>query len=364
MRLLLQGYCGGGYQFGGEAWGAFVPRSGSTVNEAVQSYLTYGRAKIERRNGWIELPDLDTAATARAVHMLQEASERGGLLGDAVKQLEQTWRNAPKRMKRHTWFGNLRRHLDDVWPDGGWSLDWSRSVAFWAEGVPLASAKVHLGRRFAKRRWQNNWLRRQKFLIQRRPALSSQDFLISKIVRARGPWARVLVPEIVDSDDEEDGDWQAVYESLPTSVIFPHIPSVQANVFKKLVSTLAGKEDFARVNAHHLRRDMFFFLHEENKKRCCLYCYTKRSRIILDSEWHSFFECPLTLRPRKRFFLIDTQSPDTHLFRHTHEVPDPLSLLVKLVLQSQENSSLLEALAYLSKEVFLIRRKYFQELKQ
>ena len=293
--------------------------------------------------------------------MLQEASERGGLLGDAVKQLEQTWRNAPKRMKRQTWFGNLKRHLDEVWPNGSWSFDWSRSVAFWAEGAPIASEKVHLGRRFAKRKWQKNWLRRQKFLIQRRPALSSQDFLISKIVRARGPMAHVLVSEVVDSDDEEDGDWQAIYDTLPTSVIFPHIPSVQANVFKKLVSTLAGKEDFARVNAHHLRREKFSFLDEESKKRCCLYCFIKHRRIILDSEWHSFFECPLTFRPRQRFSPTDTHSPDTRLFRHTHEVPDPLALLVKLVLQSQENHSLLEALAYLSKEVFLIRRKYFRE---
>ena len=274
-------------------------------------------------------------------------------------------------MKRQTWFGNLRRHLDDVWP-GIWSLDWTRPVPFWVDGAPMASATVHLGRHFAKQRIQKRWLSRQRGLVQRRPPLTSQDYFLSILLRARGPWAHVFESgRIVDSDDDDEIDFQAIYESLPKNVIFPQIPAVQANVFKKLINTLAGKEDFARVTAHFSRREKFPFLdrrsdededNHEERKRCCAYCYQTQGKIVLDSEWHSFFECPLTLKPRQRFFLTDTHSPDTHIHKHTQDVSDPLSLLVKLVLQSQSNSALLEALAYLSQDIYYIRRTYFRRL--
>ena len=50
------------------------------------------------------------------------------------------------------------------------------------------------------------------------------------------------------------------------------------------------------------------------------------------------------------------------MYKHTQDVSDPLSLLVKLVLQSQSNSALLEALAYLSQDIYYIRRTYFRRL--
>ena len=68
-------------------------------------------------------------------------------------------------------------------------------------------------------------------------------------------------------------------------------------------------------------------------------------------------------KPRQRFFLTDTHSPDTHMYKHTQEVSDPLSLLVKLVVQCQSNASLLEALAYLSNEIFFVRRNYLRRLQ-
>ena len=207
---------------------------------------------------WIPLPP-------RA--QLQEAGERGGLLLDAVKQLVQTWNDAPARMRRQTWYGNLRRHLDDVLPEGRWTVDWTRPVPFWVDGVPIDNRTTQLGRYFVKQRWQKRWLSRQKSLIQRRPPLTSQDYFLCMIVRARGPWAHVFESGlIVDSDDDEEVNFQEIYESLPTNVIFPQIPSIQASAFRKLVSTLAGKEDFASITAHFLRRDKFPFLaHDENK---------------------------------------------------------------------------------------------------
>jgi hypothetical protein len=325
--------------------------------------LTFGHSTWDRRLGWIELPDLDTTATSRAVHMLQEATERCGLLGDAVKQMVQTWQDAPRKLKKLTWFGNLRRHLDEVWPEG-WSLDWSQPVAFRAAGVSATrTPTMHLGKIFAQRRWQRRWRDRQEILVRRRPGRSTQDYFLSRVIRARGPRADFLNSNVQDSDDERDFDWQYIYDSLSKEVIFPKTPNVPGTVFKKLISTLAGKEDFARVTAHHLRRARFPELEDEDKKRCCLYCYKTHHTITLDSEWHSFFACPLTFRPRERFFLTETQSPDTHAHRHTHEVPDPLSLLVKLVLQCPTNPSLLEALAYLAQDVFQTRRRYFDKLQ-
>lgn len=69
-------------------------------------------------------------------------------------------------MRRQTWYGNLKRHLDEVWPNGAWSLNWSRPVSFWATGEPLESKFVNLGRRYALRRRQKRWLSRQKSLVQ------------------------------------------------------------------------------------------------------------------------------------------------------------------------------------------------------
>ena len=235
-------------------------------------------------------------------------------------------------------------------------------MPFWAAGVPMRSAHVHLGRCFAQKRRQDRWLRRQKTLVQRRPRESSQDFLLSKIVRARGPWAHILTRG-VDSDDEDGSDWREIYRSLPPTVIFPQGSSISAKVFKKLISILAGKEDFARVNAHYARRDQFSFLAEENMKRCCMYCFLTEEKIVEDSEWHSFFTCGLTVRPRQRFFLANTNSIDTNIYRQAQEIPDSLPLLVKLVAQCEKNGALLESLAYFSRDIIAVRQKYFRSLQ-
>ena len=80
-----------------------------------------------------------------------------------------------------------------------------------------------------------------------------------------------------------------------------------------------------------------------------------------DSEWHSFFECPLTLKPRERFYLSDNNTNKTIIHRHTISTPKPKSHFIELIVQCQENRKLMESLAYLSKDVFHIRRAFFKK---
>jgi len=85
-----------------------------------------------------------------------------------------------------------------------------------------------------------------------------------------------VINTYLDSDDEDGTDWQKIYASFPTTAIFAQrssSSSIPATVFKQLIRVLAGKEDFARVNAHFQRRGQFPYLADEDKKHCCLYCY-------------------------------------------------------------------------------------------
>ena len=68
-----------------------------------------------------------------------------------------------------------------------------------------------------------------------------------------------------------------------------------------LLRTLAGLEDFARVTAHHTRRDIHPELARDDLKRMCLYCLVHQGCRVLDSEWHSFFCCPCVAAARTRF---------------------------------------------------------------
>ena len=67
------------------------------------------------------------------------------------------------------------------------------------------------------------------------------------------------------------------------------------------LKNLTGLEDFARTNAHHPRRTIPPDLSNDRLKKCCLYCLTNSAKIILDSEWHAFCECPGFAAARSRF---------------------------------------------------------------
>ena len=90
----------------------------------------------------------------------------------------------------------------------------------------------------------------------------------------------------------------AVHES-----IFNCLPTGETQAVRILIRTLAGREDFARINAHHSRRKLDPLMGSERVKRSCLFCLMTGAGVVEDSEWHSFLDCALVTSARDRFLL-------------------------------------------------------------
>ena len=80
-----------------------------------------------------------------------------------------------------------------------------------------------------------------------------------------------------------------------------------------------------------------------------------RKQHFLDSEWHSFFECPLIDSPRREFILLTKLD---HLFERRSSV-EQFALLVARV---REEKKWVNALARLAIQVQEHRRKWFRQL--
>ena len=70
--------------------------------------------------------------------------------------------------------------------------------------------------------------------------------------------------------------------------IFQILPRADTGAVQVLLRTLAGLEDFARVNAHQKRRELHPLLAGNEFKHNCLSCLVYRNVKVLDSKWHSF----------------------------------------------------------------------------
>ena len=92
-----------------------------------------------------------------------------------------------------------------------------------------------------------------------------------------------------------------------------------------LVRTFAGVEDFARVNAHYMRRRYISGLANDRYSRCCLACLTHTGKRVLDSEWHALLDCPSHAAARARFTLATNFSLDNE----TESTSKDLSRIVK-----------------------------------
>ena len=75
-----------------------------------------------------------------------------------------------------------------------------------------------------------------------------------------------------------------------------------------------------------------------------------------------FFECPLNSKPRTRFYSSDTNISTIINHRHGFPTLQPLSHFIELIVQSHDNQRLVDALAYLSLDVFYIRRSFFKKI--
>ena len=134
------------------------------------------------------------------------------------------------------------------------------------------------------------------------------------------------------------------------------MPTVNTESFRVLLRTLAGLEDFARVNSHApTRRQIHPKLHNSTWDRSCLYCFFHHQQHFVDSEWHSFFECPLIQNPRREFILLTRLES---IFENGSSVEN-LALLIARV---REDHRLLNALARFALQVREHREKWFWQL--
>lgn len=326
---------GGGYCYGAELWGAFVPTSGSRVSRAHMGLLLgFGsRIRVQRTYGWIPACNLDLEALSRSVRVVSEAAAHPDtLLGRAVKQLHCNWASAGKRRGR-TWLGHLLSRVSPIWPSFAVSVRGDIIV----RGVPPVtdSEELTVPQRFKRDAVLSLWRTRRQSLLAVPPDVYTQDFLM---------WCLVSSPE------------------LPAdSVILPLTATVDAGRFRTLLRVLAGLEDYARVNGHYARRARDPALATPELKRACVSCWMREQRIVLDSEWHGLLECKVGAQARRRFKMESGISAQVrhHIFKeHRSNVRG----LVRLVALARADVTVLDALARLAAAVQGVRAGVFRSL--
>ena len=119
--------------------------------------------------------------------------------------------------------------------------------------------------------------------------------------------------------------------------------------------TLAGVEDFPRVNAHYMRRIFVLGLSNERFSRCCLACFAKNRKRVLDSEWHALFDCPSHVDVRGRFALATKFSRDS-------DAKSTVADLCKIVTYSKHCASRLGELAEFLLNIRMTRRRDHRHL--
>ena len=163
----------------------------------------------------------------------------------------------------------------------------------------------------AKSRWQA----RQNALLAQQVTDRQQDYILHTIVHELGRLEKPLF-------------WKK--------------PTASITAVRVLVRTFAGVEDFARVNAHYMRRRHIVGLANGNFSRCCLSCLTHTGKRVLDSEWRALFDYPSHAASRGRFALAtnfswnneneSTPKDLSHIVTYTRNSASWLGELAKLLL--------------------------------
>ena len=121
--------------------------------------------------------ELDTEAQASSLRAVQDACERGGLLGRAVQQLHANWSSAG-RGAGATWMGRLLKVTRKVWPEFRISC---HPLAI--TGAPPQCASRPIAKLYINDCWVRLWKERQTSLLQSRPTDKQQDFVVYAILR-------------------------------------------------------------------------------------------------------------------------------------------------------------------------------------
>ena len=130
------------------------------------------------------------------------------------------------------------------------------------------------------------WQIRQTTLLARQVSDRQQEYLLFTIIQHLGRFEKPLF-------------WQKTTASI--------------NAVHALVRTFAGVEDYARVNAHYMRRRYILGLANERFNRCCLTCLSLTGKRGLDSEWHALFDSPAHAAARGRFILATKYSRENNV---------------------------------------------------
>ena len=135
------------------------------------------------------------------------------------------------------------------------------------------------------------------------------------------------------------------------------VPVADTGAVRVLVRTLAGMEDFARVNASFPRRNspLRCFAFSMFRRRC-LECFVHGHQCTCDSEWHAFLECPLHNAARGRFSLA------TGYIFPTSLTPCTAVDLASLVSFVRQNAHMVGHLATFALNIRSTRRHLFRRL--
>ena len=343
MREIFTAIVGGVYLYGSEVWAPFVPHSGcspgSRVSKEVLWWLTgMGGARTERCRGWIMVNELDVEAESRALRILRDAEQKGGLLERAVKQMHANYRKAG-RQAGGTWLGRIQKRVRRVWPSFRLEVDPSLRLL----GIP-EDGKI--SRKYLIATWQQNWQDRQAKLYRIPPKNNQQDFILYKILLQLCPL-------------KANGSRQWL-----TEAVFPSLKKISHEHLQTLVRFLGGKADFARINKHESRWKAFPGLRDSDVKEACLFCWKTRRLKFWDSEWHAIFDCPTCRTPRQRFQLALRASPNKVEFKPLKQ-RNRLTIssdLASLVLKCRSDEQLVCDLARFVVDSLSCRQQAFRKL--
>ena len=109
------------------------------------------------------------------------------------------------------------------------------------------------------------------------------------------------------------------------------------------------------MNGRGTRRPAFPELAGENVKRACLYCFVHHKALILDSEWHSFMECPL-VRSQRREFILSTK------LHNCFDCDSSVENFALLVARVREDKKFVNALARFARQIHDSRQCWFRQL--
>ena len=345
---------GGAYLYGSEMWAPFISMvavaeekgSRDPVNTAYMKWITgMGGARLDRHRGWTSVRELDDKALVAAVRVFEDARKFQGLLGRAVYQLVLNWEHTwDSRRSETTWMGALLRRVRVVWPRFRVQLSTPLS---WTGGPMLrVETKFSLARQFHEDLRIYQWQVRQCSVLNARPRESQHDFFLFHLLSALGSGS---LREKLSLEQPV-----TVTDTISTP-IFAELPTVSTESFRILLRTLAGLEDFARTNANCFRRAAHPRLHHSTWDRSCLHCFYHHEQFYLDSEWHSFLECPLVRSPRREFVLLTK----LHTFFENDCSVENFALLVARV---REDKHLVNALARFARQIHDLRQCWFRQL--